>query len=213
MSGERLQDHWPSGLTYRRRQWKKQWWKTVQHYGKYHSVYLIPLKQLPGTQPPIKGAKIAFCGPSLSKCFWKTYSLCSRATENRFFASSDRFLVCKTDSICIKRIFFGPKKKHTLRIIYWPNFLDWSSIKPLIVHNYSNYLCCQHLRVTESWKMRSQLAYPFIYSLCVLKRVKLNFWHNQHQMTLSNLLSISVYWECLTFYECPWVSLTHYTDG
>ena len=35
----------------------------------------------------------------------------SRATENRFFAGSDRFLVCKTDSVCIKRIFFGPKKK------------------------------------------------------------------------------------------------------
>ena len=41
----------------------------------------------------------------------------SRATENRFFAGPDRFLVCKTDSVCIKRIFFGPKK-HTLRIIY-----------------------------------------------------------------------------------------------
>ena len=38
--------------------------------------------------------------------------ICSRATENRFFAGSDRFLVCKTDSICIKRIFFGPKKTH-----------------------------------------------------------------------------------------------------
>ena len=36
----------------------------------------------------------------------------SRATENRFFAGSDRFLVCKTDSVCIKRIFFGPKKTH-----------------------------------------------------------------------------------------------------
>ena len=36
----------------------------------------------------------------------------SRATENRFFAGSDRFIVCKTDSICIKRIFFGPKKTH-----------------------------------------------------------------------------------------------------
>ena len=48
----------------------------------------------------------------------------TRATENRFFAGSDRFIVCKTDSICIKRIFFGPKKKHTLRITYWPNFLD-----------------------------------------------------------------------------------------
>ena len=35
-----------------------------------------------------------------------------RATENRFFAGSDRFIVCKTDSICIKRIFFGPKKTH-----------------------------------------------------------------------------------------------------
>ena len=34
------------------------------------------------------------------------------ATENRFFAGSDRFLVCKTNSICIKRIFFGPKKTH-----------------------------------------------------------------------------------------------------
>ena len=36
----------------------------------------------------------------------------TRATENHFFAGSDRFLVCKTDSICIKRIFFGPKKTH-----------------------------------------------------------------------------------------------------
>ena len=45
------------------------------------------------------------------------------ATENRFFAGPDRFLVCKTDSVCIKRISFGPKK-HTLRIIYWPNYLD-----------------------------------------------------------------------------------------
>ena len=35
-----------------------------------------------------------------------------RATENRFFAGSDRFLVCKTDSICIERIFFGPTKTH-----------------------------------------------------------------------------------------------------
>ena len=34
----------------------------------------------------------------------------TRATENRFFAGSDRSLVCKTDSVCIKRIFFGPKK-------------------------------------------------------------------------------------------------------
>ena len=30
------------------------------------------------------------------------------------FAGSDRFLVCKTDSVCIKRIFFGPKKTNTL---------------------------------------------------------------------------------------------------
>ena len=79
-----------------------------------------------------------------------------RATENRFFAGLDRFLVCKTDSVCIKRIFFGPKK-HTLRIIYWPNYLDKSSVKPLIAHNYSNYQCCQHIGVTESWKMRSRL--------------------------------------------------------
>ena len=41
-----------------------------------------------------------------------------RASENRFFAGPDRFLVCKTDSVCIKRIFFS-QKKHTLRIIYW----------------------------------------------------------------------------------------------
>ena len=40
------------------------------------------------------------------------YILQIRATENRFFAGSDRFIVCKTDSICIKRIFFGPKKTH-----------------------------------------------------------------------------------------------------
>ena len=73
----------------------------------------------------------------------------TRATENRFFAGPDRFLLCKTDSVCIKRIFFGPKK-HTLRIIYWPNYLDKSSVKPLIVNNYSNYQCCQHLKVTES---------------------------------------------------------------
>ena len=45
-----------------------------------------------------------------------------RATENRFFAGPDRFLVFKTDSVCIKRFFFGPKK-HTLLIIYWPNYL------------------------------------------------------------------------------------------
>ena len=44
------------------------------------------------------------------------YIVTVRATENRFFASPDRFLVCKTDSVCIKCIFFGPKK-HTLRII------------------------------------------------------------------------------------------------
>ena len=34
----------------------------------------------------------------------------TRATENRFFASSDRFLVCKTDSVCIKHIFFSVQK-------------------------------------------------------------------------------------------------------
>ena len=38
--------------------------------------------------------------------------LLTRATEKRFFAGSDRFLICKTDSICIERIFFGPKKTH-----------------------------------------------------------------------------------------------------
>ena len=47
----------------------------------------------------------------------------SRATENRIFAGPDRFLVCKTDSVCIKRIFFR-SEKNTLRIIYWPNYLD-----------------------------------------------------------------------------------------
>ena len=86
--------------------------------------------------------------------FWNTVGI--RATENRFFAGPDRFLVCKTDSVCIKRTFFGPKK-HTLCILYWPNYLDLSSVKPLIVHNYSNYQCCQHIRVTESWKVRSHL--------------------------------------------------------
>ena len=35
-----------------------------------------------------------------------------RATENRFFAGPDRFLVCKTDSVCIKRFFLV--RKNTL---------------------------------------------------------------------------------------------------
>ena len=56
------------------------------------------------------------------QCLLSLY-IYSRATENRFFAGSDRFLVCKTDSVCIKCIFFGPKK-NTLQIIYWPNILD-----------------------------------------------------------------------------------------
>ena len=44
---------------------------------------------------------------------WTNHSTVEpRATENRFFAGPDRFLVCKTDSVCIKRIFFGPKKTH-----------------------------------------------------------------------------------------------------
>ena len=59
---------------------------------------------------------------TLFLCWWLTSTKC-RATENRFFAGLDPFLVCKTDSFCIKRIFFGPKK-HTLLIIYWPNYLD-----------------------------------------------------------------------------------------
>ena len=62
----------------------------------------------------------------------------TRATENRFFAGSDRFLVCKTDSICIKRIFFGPKKNTLCGSYTGP--ISWiSRVKPLIVHNYSNY--------------------------------------------------------------------------
>ena len=77
--------------------------------------------------------------------------------KSNFLAGSDQFLVCKTDSICIKRIFFWSEKT-TLRIIYWPNYLDLSSVKPLIVYNYSSYQCCQHIRVTESWKMRSRLV-------------------------------------------------------
>ena len=35
-----------------------------------------------------------------------------RATENGFFAGSDRILVCKTDSICLKHIFFQSEKTH-----------------------------------------------------------------------------------------------------
>ena len=62
-------------LSYHRRQWKKQRWKTVQCYGRYHSVYLIPLKQFClERSDPSKDAKIAFRGSSLSKCVWKTYS-------------------------------------------------------------------------------------------------------------------------------------------
>ena len=62
----------------------------------------------------------------VSQHCWKfiyKHSDISRATENQFFAGPDRFLVCKTISVCIERIFYGPKK-HTLRIIYWPNYLD-----------------------------------------------------------------------------------------
>ena len=36
----------------------------------------------------------------------------ARATENRFFAGPDQFLVCKTDSVCIKCIFFRSEKTH-----------------------------------------------------------------------------------------------------
>ena len=53
---------------------------------------------------------------AVEHCFWSIWlrlqtALC-RATENWFFACPDRFLVCKTDSVCIKCIFFGPKKTH-----------------------------------------------------------------------------------------------------
>ena len=93
----------------------------------------------------------------------------SRATENRFFAGSDRFLVCKTDSICIKRIFFGPKKTH---------FADH------ILAQFPGLVKCHN---------RSQLVYSslsiYLFFACT-EAVKLNFWHNQHQWTLSNLLSI-----------------------
>ena len=41
----------------------------------------------------------------------KTYVV-GRATEKRFFAGSDRFLVCKTNSIHIKHIFFRSEKTH-----------------------------------------------------------------------------------------------------
>ena len=54
-----------------------------------------------------------------------SYDLDSRATENRFFAGPDRFLVCKTDSVCIKRIFFRSEKKHTLRSYTGP--ITWIS--------------------------------------------------------------------------------------
>ena len=83
-----------------------------------------------------------------------------KATENRFFAGSDQFLVCKTDSNCIKRIFFGPKKTHFADHI----LAQLPSVKPLIVHNYSNYQCCQHIRVTESYLSRSQLVYSSLIS-------------------------------------------------
>ena len=58
-------------------------------------------------EPPwVGGTKVP------SNCDGHMTKLATRATENRFFAGSDRFLVCKTDSVCIKRIFFGPKKAH-----------------------------------------------------------------------------------------------------
>ena len=55
--------------------------------------------------------------PNIKIIWWINIIVGIRATENWFFAGSDRFLVCKTDLICIKHIFFGPKK-HSLRIIY-----------------------------------------------------------------------------------------------
>ena len=104
----------------------------------------------------------------------------SRATENRYFASSDRFLVCNPDSICIKHTFFGPKKR-TLRIIYWPNYLDKSSVKWLIAHNYSNYQCCQHiieLLNRGKWDLVSSryLSWEFA-EFPVLELIKYS-WHN-----------------------------------
>ena len=76
---------------------------------------------------PARFTKLSFCQKfilwhqtSSHKCSMCLYC---RATENQFFVGSDQFLVCKTNSICIKCIFFGPKK-HTLLIIYWPNYLD-----------------------------------------------------------------------------------------
>ena len=43
----------------------------------------------------------------------KTFLCCLPGLQKTdFFAGSDQFLVCKTDSFCIKRIFFGPKKTH-----------------------------------------------------------------------------------------------------
>ena len=67
-----------------------------------------------------------------------------RATENRFFAGSDRFLVCKTNSVCIKRIFFRPKKTHFADHILaqFPGLVKCQTVN---CHNYSNYQCCQDI--------------------------------------------------------------------
>ena len=96
-----------------------------------------------------------------------------RATENGFFAALDRFLVCKTDSFCIKHIFFG-SKKHTLWIIYWLSYLDWSSVKPVIVRNYSNNQCCQHIRPDFFYLLIYERASPEDFSPS--RKIKLLFW-------------------------------------
>ena len=52
-------------------------------------------------------------------------TLYSRATENRFFVGSDWLLVCKTNWICIKHIFFSVRKNTLCRLYTGP--ITWIS--------------------------------------------------------------------------------------
>ena len=123
---------------------------------------------------------------------WYIYS---RATENRFFAGSDRFLVCKTDSICIKRIFFGPKKNTLCGSYTGP--ISWiSRVKPLIVHNYSNYQCCHHIRVTEI----SQWIPISLLKLIHLSLLRV-YWSVSNWIFDTNNIS----WHCLIFYLSAYI--------
>ena len=64
------------------------------------------------------------------------------------------------------------------------------------MHNYSNYQCCQHIRVTESWKMRSHNRSQVVYSKLIHLSLPRVYW------SVSNWIfdTINISWHCLIFY-------------